>query len=652
MDRRCYDPTSGLFFHAWDEQRAQAWANPQTGCSQSFWGRSIGWYAMALVDSLELLPADHRGTTELKGVLRRLADGLLRHQDAKSGLWWQVVDQPGRDGNYLESSCSAMFCYALAKAVRSGWLPQDRYLDSARRGFAGLLRHRVRQEPGGMISLTHICEVAGLGFLSGKGRPRDGSFDYYIHEPQRDNDPKGVGPFILAGIELQRLEPRPNADSSCSDPAASVILPQFREQIFRVSLVPEGHPASADESGKNPLQEAIDACNAAGGGCVEIPSGRWLTKPIELKSGVRLHLDDDAVLLFSSDPADYPVVPTRWEGVECSNYAAMIRADGQSHIAITGKGIIDGQASTENWWAWNRKQPKPSMQQAARDRLFQMAASGVPPAERGFGPGGFLRPNLIQFQRCRYVLIDGVKLRRAPMWVIHPVLCSHVTIRGVDVTSHGPNNDGCDPESCQWVLIEDCSFDTGDDCIAIKSGRNHDGRRVAVPSQDIVIRRCRMRDGHGGVVIGSEISGGASRVWIEDCDMDSPNLERALRIKSNAMRGGTISDIRMKNVRIGQVAEAVLAVDLIYEEGASGNWPPSVRGIHLEKVTCKQSPRVMRIEGFDGAKIDDIACHNCVFEGLSQPEILHHTERICFSQCEFRPANSAPSANRIGPGAR
>ena len=171
------------------------------------------------------------------------------------------------------------------------------------------------------------------------------------------------------------------------------------------------------------------------------------------------------------------------------------------------------------------------------------------------------------------MLIEGVTIVNSPMWEIHPVLCQNVTVRDVSIGSHGPNNDGCDPESCRDVLIEGCMFDTGDDCIAIKSGRNDDGRRVNVPSENVIIRNCTMKDGHGGVVIGSEISGGVRNVFAEHCRMDSPHLDRALRLKNNAVRGGVVEDIYMRDVTVGQVAEAVLTIDFFYEEGDSGSVP-------------------------------------------------------------------------------
>jgi unsaturated rhamnogalacturonyl hydrolase len=212
------------------------------------------------------------------------------------------------------------------------------------------------------------------------------------------------------------------------------------------------------------------------------------------------------------------------------------------------------------------------------------------------------------------------------MWELHPTLCTNVTVRGVNISTHGPNNDGCDPESCRDVLIEDCVFDTGDDCIAIKSGRNNDGRRVNVPSENIVIRRCTMKDGHGGVVIGSEIAGSCRNVFAEDCVMDSPNLDRALRLKSNAVRGGTIENVFMRNVRIGQVADAVLQIDFLYEEGPNGDHKPVARNIVMENLTVRETPRVLNVAGFPGAEINGVRIYNSTFEKVTKEDVVKEAD--------------------------
>jgi rhamnogalacturonyl hydrolase YesR len=259
--------------------------------------------------------------------------------------------------------------------------------------------------------------------------------------------------------------------------------------------------------------------------------------------------------------------------------------------------------------------------------------------------GSYLRPNFVQPYRCKNILIEGVTIVRSPMWELHPVLSQNITVRGVQIHSHGPNNDGCDPESSRDILIEGCVFDTGDDCIAIKSGRNNDGRRVNVPSENIVIRGCTMLDGHGGVVLGSEISGSVRNVFVEHCKMDSPNLDRALRFKSNAQRGGVLENVFMRNVEVGQVAEAVLTVDLIYEEGAKGPHRPIVRNIALDHVTSQGSPRVLWIAGFEGATIDNIRFTDCTFNNVTDTDLVLHAGRITFDRVTVEPAKKARSRN-------
>jgi unsaturated rhamnogalacturonyl hydrolase len=226
----------------------------------------------------------------------------------------------------------------------------------------------------------------------------------------------------------------------------------------------------------------------------------------------------------------------------------------------------------------------------------------------------------VQFYRCQNVLIEGVKIRRSPMWELHPLLCTNVTVRGVDIFSHGANNDGCDPESCRDVLIEKCQFDTGDDCIAIKSGRNADGRRVGVPSENIIIRDCTMRDGHGGTTIGSEISGGCRNVFVENCAMNSPELTCVLRLKSNAMRGGILENIFMRNITVGKVSDSVLQIDFLYEEGAKGEQMPVARNVVMENITVAETPRVLNVRGFPGATIRAVRIYKSTFKQVKKPD--------------------------------
>ncbi len=651
MDQHAYDAKTGLHYHAWDEKKTQSWANKETGKSPNFWGRAEGWYVMALVDCLDYIPPTQPHVEEVNEVLRRVADAIVRWQDAKTGLWWQVLDQGDRKGNYLEATASSMFVYSLAKGINNGYLARDKYLPAVLKGYEGILRDLIRQNPNGSIDLTRCCEVAGLGFTSSKGLPRDGTFEYYISEPIIDNDLKGVPPFILAGIEIDRLLSHSGAPAPTvvrgweSLPAvlAKIKAPSFAARDFPITNF--GAKPGADASAA--IKAAIEACHQAGGGRVVVPAGEWLTGAIYLKSNVNLHVAEGATLLWSFNLDHYPVVFTRWEGVECMNYSPFIYAYGEENIAVTGPGTLDGGAGWDTWWSWNDKSKGPVRQKADRDKLIEMGETNVPVAERVFGPGHFLRPQFFQPYKCKNILIEGVTMLRSPMWEITPVLSQNITVRGVKIKSHGPNNDGCDPESCADVLIEDTVFDTGDDCIAIKSGRNNDGRRINVPSENFVIRNCVMKDGHGGVVLGSECSGGIRNIFVENCVMDSPELDRALRFKNNAERGGILENVFMRNVKIGQVGEAVLTIDLLYEEGAKGAYKAIVRNVQMDNVTSAASPRVMYIRGFEGAIIDNIRISNSTFSGVTDTDVLTHTGLITFNNVTIQPAKAAKSLNSV-----
>ncbi len=387
------------------------------------------------------------------------------------------------------------------------------------------------------------------------------------------------------------------------------------------------------------LARAIRVCHQAGGGRVVVPAGEFLSGPIHLLSNVNLHLSAGAVLRFHTDPARYlPAVYTRWDGMELMGYSPLIYAFGQTNIALTGTGVLDGQASIENWWPWkgNDEWGRPGFpsQDAARQRLMSDMAGGVPVKQRVYAEGAYLRPPFVQFYRCRNVLIEDVQIRRAPFWLLNPVLCEHVTVRRVHLHSLGPNSDGCNPESCRNVLIENCFFDTGDDCIAIKSGRNEDGRRIAVPSENIVIRGCQMRAGHGGIVIGSEISGGARNIFAENCHMSSPDLERGLRIKTNSVRGGVIEHVRFRNIIIGQVQDA-LVINFYYEEGDAGQHDPTVRDLVIENLLCERAKRVFQVRGFARKPIESLRLTNFHVLNAGEVGVVQHVDGLAVDGLSF-----------------
>lgn len=371
---------------------------------------------------------------------------------------------------------------------------------------------------------------------------------------------------------------------------------------------------------------AIITCSQQGGGTVVIPDSTYITGPITLKSNVNLHLSDGAVLKFSTDQSLYfPAVLTRWEGIDCYNAHPLIYAYGETNIALTGKGTLDAQGANENWWAmcgaakYGWQPGMVAQKNGARAQLLEWGESGTPVFKRVFGPEDGMRPQFVNFYRCNTILIEDVELLNSPFWVLHPLFCEDLTVRGVKIYNRGPNGDGCDPESCKNVLIENCTFDTGDDCIAIKSGRNVDGRKWNTPSENIVVRKCHMVNGHGGVVVGSEISGGYRNLYVEDCTMDSPELERVIRIKTSSCRGGIIENIFVRNVTVGRCREAVLRINLDYEpkEVCQRGNNPIVRNVNLENVTCKESQFGVVLIGLeDVCNIYDVSVKNCDFTGV------------------------------------
>ncbi len=393
----------------------------------------------------------------------------------------------------------------------------------------------------------------------------------------------------------------------------SIQPPVFPDKDFVITKY--GAKGDGDTDCTQAFNKAIDACHAAGGGRVVVPEGVYLTGAIHLKSNVNLHVTKDAIVSFFTNTDDYPVVYTRFEGTECMNYSPLIYAFEQENLAITGEGTLDGNGSNTNWWRWKWTQ------KADVTLLCKQGDENVPVEKRVFGDGYKLRPNMIQPYRCKNILIEGVTIKNSPMWHIHPVLSSNITVRNVTVVGHGPNNDGCNPESCQYVLIEDCHFDTGDDCIAIKSGRNTDGRRVNVPSENIIVRDCVMKDGHGGVVIGSEISGSARNIFAEDCIMDSPNLDRGLRIKTNSVRGGVVENVFMRNVTMKQVKEAALRINYHYQEGDNGDFPPTVRNVFMTNVHSYKSKYPWLIQGYDHNPIQNVVLKGCTFENTEKEGI-------------------------------
>ena len=414
---------------------------------------------------------------------------------------------------------------------------------------------------------------------------------------------------------------------------ARIKPPTFKKKDF--DILKFGAKAGGQLDCREAIKKAIDTCSKAGGGRVVVPEGEFLTGAIRLKSNVNLHVSKGATLKFATDAKAYlPIVHTRWEGMELMHLSPLIYAYEEINVAITGEGTLDGQGKAYFWkWHGNPRyggNPEVMSQRAARARLYEFMDRDAPVSERIFGEGHWLRPQFIQPYKCKNVLIEGVRIIDSPMWEVHPVMCENVTIRNLHIATHGPNNDGCDPESCKDVLIDNCYFDTGDDCIAIKSGRNNDGRRLNTPTENIIIRNCTMKDGHGGITVGSEISGGVRNLFAHDCKLDSADLWTALRVKNNASRGGKLENFFFRNITVGTVSRAVVEIDFNYEEGAKGNYTPIVRNYVVERLTCSTGNRALDIQGFENAPIYDVRLKDCEFGQMKAPSVIKNVQGLSF----------------------
>ena len=482
------------------------------------------------------------------------------------------------------------------------------------------------------------------------------------------------------------------------------------------------------------IYDAIKAVSEKGGGRVIVPAMDGMvfyTSAIHLESNVELHIEKGATLMFTRDYSlyqgelmkqvygdgvdDLGLTLTRFESVELMNYSPFIYAYGKTNIAITGEGTLDGQASTGDgvhpetmvWHQWKNTRTYENgvvieAQDAPRTKLFAQGQNNVPVAERQYGMSdsqewegaddGFLRPNFIQPYSCQNVLIEGVTICNSPMWEINPVLCDTVLVEGVTVSSHLSNNDGCDPECTSNMVIRGCSFDVGDDCIAIKSGRNGDGLRINQPSYNILIENNSFADGHGGITIGSEITAGVNHVFSRNNIMDSDQLQAAYRFKTNYIRGGVIEDIYYKDdtVKMVEPDRPVILVDLNYDvekevaamealnveynfyipqcksvyidnlrvnesngEGKGGSCALQINGFGAESIadSCANSDErescyisgititnsIIRgsVRGFDMSYVSGLRLENVEITGTLQPDTIGNCSGLEFVDCDF-----------------
>lgn len=400
-----------------------------------------------------------------------------------------------------------------------------------------------------------------------------------------------------------------------------VVTPTFPDLDFDITRF--GAVGDRTTDNKEAFAKAIASCVEAGGGLVIVPAGRYLTNgPIHLESNVNLHVSTDAEIVFGNNPEDYlPMVLVRWEGTECYNYSPLIYARGKTNIALTGKGILNGQAQGA-WAMWKKKQdPDKAL-------LRQMGNDGVPVEQRNFGPDHFLRPSMIQFFDCRNVLVEDVTIKDSPFWVVHPTYCTNVTVRGINVESWNTNNDGCDPDSSTDVLIEDCVFSTGDDSVAIKAGRDQDGWRVGKLSENIIVRNCTMNSKANGLCIGSEMSGGVRNIFLENCQLGK--LGSALYFKSNLDRGGCIENVFVRHIKAQEIDSLVMFRNDYH--GYRGNhFPTSFRNFLIEDVYCGRAKKYgVHIVGVEDAHIDNVFLENITIVEAKTATKIEYVDRIEF----------------------
>lgn len=405
----------------------------------------------------------------------------------------------------------------------------------------------------------------------------------------------------------------------------SIKLPVFQGYEYPIT------DFDVDSSNALPaIESAIKKANLEGGGKVIIPEGKWFVKgPIHLKSNINLHISENAELTFSNNPKHYiPQVLTRWEGTEAFNISPLIYAYQVHNVAITGKGVINGNAK-KGFATWRDEQEK------AQNRLRKMGAEGTPVYERVFGLDDYLRPSFIQFYSSSRILIEGITLRNSPMWVNHIIYSSHITVRGVTVKSYRLNNDGVVLDSSTLALIENNNFSTGDDSIVIKSGRDQDGWRVGKPSEDIVIRENYM-EGHNALAIGSEMSGGVQNIYMRNNQLGE--VASAIYFKSNLDRGGFIRNVLVKDTEVDK-ADILLRFHTNYHSHRGGNHPAEYTNFLIENVKANNANVGIEILGIKEKPSRNIVIRNLEILEAEIPQKVKHVEKLFYENVEINGRN-------------
>ncbi|MEH6306868.1 glycoside hydrolase family 28 protein [Olivibacter sp. CPCC 100613] len=362
------------------------------------------------------------------------------------------------------------------------------------------------------------------------------------------------------------------------------------------------------------IKEAISKASQAGGGTVYFPPGTYLTGPIHLKSNITLFIEAGAELCFSDNFDHYlPMVPSRWEGTMVTNFSPFIYAYEAENIRITGRGTLNGNG--KKWWAYSEVHVKNSPESTWQKEFHKLNKEVLHPDLPGWVERGFLRPPFIQPMYCKNVRIDGITIKNSPFWTVNPEFCDNVTVDGVTINNPpSPNTDGINPESCSNVHIANCHISVGDDCITIKSGKDRSGRKEARPAENYTITNCTMLSGHGGVVIGSEMSGDVKKIVISNCIFDG--TDRGIRIKTARGRGGVVEDIQVSNIVMKNIKQQAIVLDMQYaktEIEPVTERTPIFRNIHLSNITA-QGEQAGYLNGLEEMPIENVSFSNVVME--------------------------------------
>lgn len=392
-----------------------------------------------------------------------------------------------------------------------------------------------------------------------------------------------------------------------------------------VSSAANGWLNILDEGGNNKgilcteaIQKAIDKAEKNGGGTIYFPAGEYLTGALRLKNNITLHLDAGSILKFSTNFDHYlPFVQLRWEGTVMKSFSPLLYAKDVENVTITGRGTIDGQG--EAWWKeiWRIESSKEKLELTKYQKMTQEANADLETAPYYARTRSYLfhRPPLFQAFNCKNVRIEGVTIQNSPFWTINPAFCDNVTIDGVTIFNpYSPNTDGINPTSCKNVHISNCHISVGDDCITIKSGRDADGRKWATPTENVTITNCTMLNGHGGVVIGSEMSGGIKKITIANCVFDG--TDRGIRLKAARGRGGVVEEIRVSNIVMNNIKQEAFMLNLFYDkntvEEPVTERTPIFRNIHISNVTGTNVNTAGRVIG-----IPEMPVHNLSFSNIN-----------------------------------